>query len=86
LAVSPSRSSTRRGFPAEHFDFIVIDECHRSIYNVWRHVIECFDAFLIGVIATPTPQTIRFFRSNVVQAYSHAKAAVDRINGQVLRD
>ena len=68
------------GLPIEHFDFIVIDECHRSIYNVWRQVIEYFDAFLIGLTATPSPQTIGFFRNNVVQDYSHAKAVADGIN------
>ena len=68
------------GLPIEHFDFVVIDECHRSIYNVWRQVIEYFDAFLIGLTATPSPQTIGFFRNNVVQGYSHAKAVADGIN------
>ena len=58
----------------------MIDECHRSIYNVWRQVIEYFDAFLIGLTATPSPQTIGFFRNNVVQDYSHAKAVADGIN------
>ena len=42
--------------PMETFDFIVVDECHRSIYNVWRQVLEYFDAFIIGLTATPTPQ------------------------------
>ena len=68
------------GLPPEHFDFIVVDECHRSIYNVWRQVIEYFDAFLIGLTATPSPQTIGFFRNNVVQDYSHTKAVADGIN------
>ncbi len=35
--------------PPEFFDFIIIDECHRSIYNLWRQVIEYFDAYLIGL-------------------------------------
>ena len=39
--------------PPEFFDFIVIDECHRSIYNLWRQVLEYFDAYLIGLTATP---------------------------------
>ena len=68
------------GLPIEHFDFIVIDECHRSIYNAWRQVIEYFDAFLIGLTATPSPRTIGFFKNNVVQDYSHAKAVADGIN------
>lgn len=66
--------------PIETFDFIVIDECHRSIYNVWRQVLEYFDGFLIGLTATPTPQTIGFFNSNVVQDYSHEKAVADGVN------
>jgi type I restriction enzyme, R subunit len=66
--------------PIETFDFIVIDECHRSIYNVWRQVLEYFDNFLIGLTATPTPQTIGFFEGNVVQDYSHEKAVADNVN------
>ena len=53
--------------PIETFDFIVVDECHRSIYNVWRQVLEYFDAFLIGLTATPTKQTIGFFDGNLVR-------------------
>jgi len=66
--------------PVETFDFVVIDECHRSIYNVWRQVVEYFDAFLIGLTATPSPQTIGFFNNNVVQDYSHTRAVADGIN------
>ena len=69
-----------RDLPPETFDFIVIDECHRSIYNVWRQVIEYFDAFLIGLTATPSPHTLGFFRNNVVQDYSHTKAVTDGVN------
>lgn len=66
--------------PIETFDFIVIDECHRSIYNLWRQVLEYFDAFLIGLTATPTGQTIGFFGGNMVQDYSHEQAVVDGVN------
>ncbi len=66
--------------PVETFDFIVVDECHRSIYNVWRQVLEYFDASLIGLTATPTPQTIGFFDGNVVQDYSHERAVADGVN------
>ena len=66
--------------PVEAFDFVIIDECHRSIYNVWRQVIEYFDAFLIGLTATPSPHTIGFFNNNVVQDYSHTKAVADGVN------
>jgi type I restriction enzyme R subunit len=66
--------------PLETFDFIVIDECHRSIYNIWRQVLEYFDAFLIGLTATPTKQTIGFFGGNLVQDYAHEQAVVDGVN------
>ena len=66
--------------PIETFDLIVVDECHRSIYNVWRQVLEYFDAFLIGLTATPTKQTLGFFAQNLVQDYSHARAVADGVN------
>ena len=66
--------------PIETFDFIVVDECHRSIYNVWRQVLEYFDAFLIGLTATPTTQTIGFFDGNLVQDYTHEQAVADGVN------
>jgi type I restriction enzyme R subunit len=66
--------------PIDTFDFIVVDECHRSIYNLWRQVLEYFDAFLIGLTATPTAQTIGFFNQNLVQEYTHEKAVADGVN------
>jgi len=69
-----------RKIPPEFFDFIVIDECHRSIYNLWRQVIEYFDAFLIGLTATPDNRTYGFFRKNVVSEYGHEKAVADGVN------
>jgi type I restriction enzyme R subunit len=58
----------------------VVDECHRSIYNVWRQVLDYFDAFLIGLTATPTMQTIGFFGGNLVQDYTHEQAVADGVN------
>jgi|TARA_R110000851_G_scaffold128128_1_gene260346 type I restriction enzyme R subunit len=66
--------------PPEFFDFIVIDECHRSIYNLWRQVIEYFDAYLIGLTATPDNRTYGFFKKNVVSEYDHEKAVADGVN------
>lgn len=66
--------------PSEFFDFIFIDECHRSIYNLWRQVLEYFDAYLIGLTATPDNRTYGFFRKNVVSEYSHEKAVADGVN------
>ncbi|MCZ0814336.1 DEAD/DEAH box helicase family protein [Roseovarius sp. EGI FJ00037] len=66
--------------PPEYFDVVVIDECHRSIYNLWRQVIEYFDAYLIGLTATPDNRTYGFFQKNVVSEYTHDKAVADRVN------
>lgn len=66
--------------PPEFFDVIIIDECHRSIYNLWRQVLEYFDAYLIGLTATPDNRTYGFFRKNVVSEYSHEKAVADGVN------
>src|SRR5258705_9751982 len=66
--------------PIEFFDFIVTDECHRSIYNLWRQVLEYFDAFLIGLTATPSKQTIGFFNQNLVMEYNHERAVADGVN------
>lgn len=64
----------------EYFDFIVIDEAHRSIYNLWRQVIEYFDAYLIGLTATPDDRTFGFFQKNVVSEYTHEDAVADGVN------
>jgi type I restriction enzyme R subunit len=66
--------------PIEAFDFIVTDECHRSIYNLWRQVLEYFDAFLVGLTATPSKQTIGFFNQNLVMEYNHERAVADGVN------
>ncbi|MGQ0444875.1 MAG: type I restriction endonuclease subunit R [Beijerinckiaceae bacterium] len=66
--------------PIEAFDFIVTDECHRSIYNLWRQVLEYFDAHLIGLTATPSKQTIGFFNQNLVMEYGHERAVADGVN------
>lgn len=66
--------------PPEFFDFIIIDECHRSIYNLWQQVLDYFDAFLIGLTATPDNRTFGFFKNNVVSDYSHEKAVADGVN------
>ena len=67
-------------FPIEEFDFIITDECHRSIYNLWRQVLEYFDASLIGLTATPSKQTFGFFQQNLVMEYNHESAVADGVN------
>ena len=66
--------------PIESYDMIIVDECHRSIYGVWRQVLEYFDAFLVGLTATPGIQTAAFFEQNLVTDYGHAEAVADRVN------
>jgi type I restriction enzyme R subunit len=66
--------------PIEFFDFIIIDECHRSIYNLWKQVLEYYDAFEIGLTATPDKRTIGYFNKNLVSEYSHEMAVVDGVN------
>ena len=67
-------------YPPEFFDCIIVDECHRSIYNVWNQVLEYFDAFIIGLTATPDKRTFAFFDQNVVSEYSREQAIIDGVN------
>lgn len=66
--------------PPEFFDVIFVDECHRSIYTVWRQVLEYFDAHLLGLTATPAKHTYGFFNQNVVMEYPHERAVADGAN------
>ncbi len=77
---SPQTVEYNRNFPIEEFDFIITDECHRSIYDLWRQVLDYFDAFLIGLTATPSKQTFGFFNRNLVMEYNHRQAVIDGIN------
>ena len=76
----PREVSYNPSIPIETFDFIITDECHRSIYNLWRQVLEYFDAFIIGLTATPSKQTLGFFNQNLVTEYSHERAVADGVN------
>jgi type I restriction enzyme R subunit len=76
----PKEVSYDPAIPLENFDVIVTDECHRSIYKLWRQVLEYFDAHLIGLTATPSKQTIGFFNSNLVMEYNHERAVADGVN------
>ncbi|MBU4501376.1 MAG: DEAD/DEAH box helicase family protein [Nanoarchaeota archaeon] len=66
--------------PLETFDFIIVDECHRSIYNLWKQVLDYFDAFLIGLTATPSKSTIAFFDNNLAMEYTHEEAVANQVN------
>lgn len=67
--------------PHDYFDLIIIDECHRSIYGNWRKVLEYFDtARLVGLTATPVPETMAFFNNNRIVNYTLEKSIVDGVN------
>ncbi|MBU2573612.1 MAG: DEAD/DEAH box helicase family protein [Elusimicrobia bacterium] len=80
LTGQPAEIGYNPNIPLETFDFIVTDECHRSIYNLWRQVLEYYDSFLIGLTATPSKQTLGFFSQNLVMEYSHERAVADGVN------
>jgi len=80
LHSEPVPVSYNPSLPLETFDFIVTDECHRSIYNLWRQVLEYFDAFIVGLTATPSKQTLGFSNQNLVMEYSHEQAVSDSVN------
>jgi type I restriction enzyme R subunit len=66
--------------PIETFDVVVVDECHRSIYGVWRQVLDYFDAFVVGLTATPNKQAFGFFNQNLVMEYTHEQSVADSVN------
>lgn len=80
LSQGPLPVVYNNAIPPEFFDFVVIDECHRSIYNVWQQVLEYFDAFQIGLTATPDKRTFAYFHENVVSEYPYEQSVVDGVN------
>lgn len=66
--------------PLELFDVLIIDECHRSIYNLWKQVLEYFDAFQVGLTATPDKRTFAYFHENVVSEYPYEQSVIDGVN------
>ncbi len=72
-------------YPPEFFDVLFIDECHRSIYSLWSQVLEYFDAYLVGLTATPANHTYGFFNQNLVMEYSHERAVADGVNVQFFK-
>ena len=80
LNQAPDPIEYNPAIPIETFDFVVTDECHRSIYNLWRQVLEYFDSFLIGLTATPSKNTLGFFNQNVMPPYTYADAVADGVN------
>lgn len=77
---SPQTVAYNPAIPIDSFDVIIVDECHRSIYGRWRQVLEYFDAFIVGLTATPYKQTLAFFNHNLVSEYRHEQAVADNVN------
>jgi type I restriction enzyme R subunit len=80
LIEQPATVEYRPSLPIEFFGVTFTDECHRSIYDLWRQVLEYFDAYIVGLTATPSKQTFGFFEQNLVMEYSHEKAVADGVN------
>ena len=67
--------------PSDYFQFIIVDECHRSIYGRWRAVLDYFSsAIMLGLTATPIPEARAFFNNNVVANYTYERSVVDGVN------
>lgn len=77
---SPKEVVYNEKYPPEFFDCIIVDECHRSIYNVWNQVLEYFDAFIVGLTATPDKRTFAYFNQNIVSEYSREQDIIDGVN------
>jgi type I restriction enzyme R subunit len=80
LPPTPAPVAYNPTVPIEFFDVVIVDECHRSIYGLWRQLLDYFDAFLIGLTATPNKQAFGFFNQNLVMEYTHDQAVADQIN------
>ena len=67
--------------PSDYFKFVVIDECHRSIYGKWQAVLNYFkDAIVLGLTATPTPEAYSFFDNNLIEKYTYEDSVMDGVN------
>lgn len=65
----------------DYFQFIIVDECHRSIYGKWKAVLDYFsDAKVLGLTATPTPEAYSFFDNNIIETYTYDDSVVDGVN------
>lgn len=80
LVKQPKEVEYNPNIPIETFDFVFTDECHRSIYNLWRQVLEYFDCYLVGLTATPSKQTLGYFNQNLVMEYDHVQAVAHGVN------
>ena len=67
--------------PSDFFQFIIVDECHRSIYGKWKAVLDYFKgATILGLTATPTPEAKAYFNDNIIENYTYEDSVVDGVN------
>jgi type I restriction enzyme R subunit len=78
LLKEPAPVAYNPSLPVETFDFIVTDECHRSIYNLWRQVLEYFDAFIIGPTDKRDKLTRKVRWQQLDEDLSYAAKQLDR--------
>ena len=65
----------------DHFQLIIVDECHRSIYGRWKAVLDYFSgAHVLGLTATPTPDAYAFFNNNIIEEYTYDHSVLDGVN------
>lgn len=55
--IDNTKEEGKRYFGVGHFDVVIIDEAHRSIYQKYKALFEYFDAIYIGLTATPKAET-----------------------------
>ena len=77
---APRPVAYNSALPPEAFDLVIVDECHRSIYGAWRQVLDYFDAFTVGLTATPGKHTLGFFGQNIVSEYPFERSVADGVN------
>ncbi|HEW4018174.1 TPA: DEAD/DEAH box helicase family protein [Streptococcus pneumoniae] len=75
-AISGQEEVNQRPFTVGHFDLIIIDESHRSIYQKYKSIFDYFDARIVGLTATPRQDldknTYGFFNlENGVPTYAY---------------
>ena len=75
-----------RLFTPAHFDLVIIDEAHRSIFNKYRAIFSYFDSLLLGMTATPKSEmdknTFEFFKvpdNTPTFDYSYDQALTDKV-------
>lgn len=57
--IDSMRTDQERFYGVGHFDLIIVDEAHRSVYQRYRAIFEYFDALLLGLTATPRDEADR---------------------------